>query len=48
MFNDFPRGGRRLICKSEGIAATFVAATQVFDQNEHTGAMPGRVLGSYQ
>jgi hypothetical protein len=48
MVNDFPRGRHRLICKSEGIAATFVAATRVFDQNEHTGAMPGRVLGSYE
>lgn len=46
--NDLPCGGRRLICKSEGVAATFVAGTRVFDRNEHTGAMPGRVLRSYE
>ena len=28
---DFPRGGRRLISRAEGVVATFVAGTQVFD-----------------
>ncbi len=43
-----PRNGRRLICESEGIAATFVAGTQLYDEGRHTGAMPGRVLRSYE
>jgi N-acyl-D-amino-acid deacylase len=46
--HDFPRGGRRLISRAEGVVATFVAGTQVFDQGEHTGALPGRVLRSYE
>ena len=45
---DFPRHGRRLISKADGIVATFVAGTQVFDRGEHTGALPGRVLRSYE
>ena len=45
---DFPRQGRRLISRATGIVATFVAGTQVFDHGEHTGALPGRVLRSYE
>jgi N-acyl-D-aspartate/D-glutamate deacylase len=45
---DFPRHGRRLISRATGIVATFVAGTQVFDHGEHTGALPGRVLRSYE
>jgi N-acyl-D-amino-acid deacylase len=44
---DFPRQGRRLISKTEGVVATFVAGTQVYDQGTHTGAFPGRVLRSH-
>ena len=44
--HDFPRNGRRLICKANGIEATFVSGTQVFDKGTHTGEMPGRVLRS--
>ncbi len=43
---DFPRGGRRLIAKAEGVAATFVAGTQVYDNGVHSGELPGRVLRS--
>ena len=43
---DFPRGGRRLISKAEGVVATFVAGTQVFYRGTHTGALAGRVLRS--
>ena len=46
--HDFPRGGRRLISKAEGVKATFVAGTQVFDSGNHTGELPGRVLRSYE
>ena len=38
------RQGRRLIARSEGIMATFVAGVQVYDHNTHTGALPGRIL----
>jgi N-acyl-D-aspartate/D-glutamate deacylase len=44
---DFPRGGRRLISKADGVAATFVAGTPVYEHGVHTGALPGRVLRSY-
>jgi N-acyl-D-aspartate/D-glutamate deacylase len=43
---DFPRQGRRLIAKAEGVRATFVAGQQVYEQGTHTGALPGRVLRS--
>jgi len=46
--HDFPRNGRRLICEAEGIEATFVAGTQVYERGTHTGATPGRVLRSYE
>jgi N-acyl-D-aspartate/D-glutamate deacylase len=45
---DFPRQGRRLISRADGIVATFVAGTQLYDQGNHTGAMPGRILRSYE
>jgi N-acyl-D-aspartate/D-glutamate deacylase len=44
--HDLPCNGRRLICESEGIKATFVAGTQLYDEGRHTGAMPGRILRS--
>jgi N-acyl-D-aspartate/D-glutamate deacylase len=44
--SDFPRNGRRLIAKAEGIMATFVAGQQLYDNGTHTGALPGRVLRS--
>src|SRR5262245_18817473 len=46
--HDLPCNGRRLICESEGIKATFVAGTQLYDDGRHTGAMPGRILRSYE
>jgi N-acyl-D-aspartate/D-glutamate deacylase len=45
---DLPCQGRRLISRSEGIAATFVAGAQLYDHGTHTGAMPGRILRSYE
>jgi N-acyl-D-amino-acid deacylase len=45
---DLPCNGRRLISESEGIAATFVAGVQLYDHGQHTGAMPGRILRSYE
>ena len=46
--HDLPCNGRRLISESEGIKAVFVAGTQLYDEGKHTGAMPGRVLRSYE
>ncbi|MBM3225362.1 MAG: amidohydrolase family protein, partial [Candidatus Tectomicrobia bacterium] len=45
---DFPKQGRRLIAKAEGVMATFVAGAQVYAQGTHTGAFPGRVLRSHE
>jgi N-acyl-D-amino-acid deacylase len=45
---DLPCNGRRLISESEGITATFVAGVQLYDHGQHTGAMPGRILRSYE
>jgi N-acyl-D-aspartate/D-glutamate deacylase len=45
---DLPCNGRRLVSESEGIKATFVAGTQLYDDGKHTGAMPGRILRSYE
>jgi N-acyl-D-aspartate/D-glutamate deacylase len=46
--HDLPCHGRRLISESEGIKAVFVAGTPLFEEGEHTGALPGRVLRSYE
>ena len=46
--HDFPCNGRRLISKAKGVEATFVAGTQVYERGTHTGALPGRVLRSYE
>lgn len=46
--DDFPLGGRRLIAKAEGIEATFLAGTQLYNHGEHTGELPGRILRSYE
>ena len=45
---DLPCNGRRLVSESEGIKATFVAGAQLYDEGKHTGAMPGRILRSYE
>jgi N-acyl-D-amino-acid deacylase len=45
---DFPNRGRRLISRAEGVEATFIAGTQVFQRGAHTGALPGRVLRSHE
>lgn len=41
---DLPAGGRRLVQKVDGYAATFVAGTPVFEHGEHTGALPGKLV----
>ena len=42
--NDLPAGGKRLVQRVEGYAATLVAGTPVFERGEHTGAKPGRLV----
>ena len=42
--DDLPAGARRLRQTAEGIAATLVAGEVVLENNEHTGALPGRLL----
>ena len=42
--DDLPAGARRLKQTAEGIAATVVAGEIVLRDNEHTGALPGRLL----
>jgi N-acyl-D-amino-acid deacylase len=44
MVHDLPAGGRRLIQRADGYVATFVAGTQITDQGEPTGALPGRLV----
>lgn len=45
---DLPGGGTRLVQKSAGIRATFVAGVPVLVNGEHTGALPGRLIRGRQ
>ncbi|MSO77517.1 MAG: D-aminoacylase [Alphaproteobacteria bacterium] len=42
--HDLPAGGRRLIQRADGYAATLVAGTTVFENGTHTGALPGKLV----
>ena len=44
--HDLPAGGRRLVQRVDGYAATLVAGTPVFEHGQATGAMPGRLVRS--
>jgi len=41
---DLPAGARRLKQKSDGIKATIVNGEVLLRNNEHTGALPGKLL----
>ena len=41
---DLPAGARRLKQKSDGLLATVVNGKVVLRNNEHTGALPGKLL----
>jgi N-acyl-D-aspartate/D-glutamate deacylase len=41
---DLPAGGRRLTQRARGYRHTFVAGTETLREDEHTGALPGRLL----
>lgn len=47
MVNDLPGGEKRLIQKAKGIHTTLVNGEILITNGEHTGALPGRVLGSF-
>jgi N-acyl-D-aspartate/D-glutamate deacylase len=41
---DLPAGGRRLMQRANGYRHTFVAGTETLCDDQHTGALPGRLL----
>ena len=42
--HDLPAGGKRLLQKASGYAATIVAGEITYRDGEATGALPGRLL----
>ena len=44
MVYDLPAGGKRIIQRSEGYVATICDGTVTYEEGEHTGALPGRLL----
>jgi N-acyl-D-aspartate/D-glutamate deacylase len=44
LVHDLPAGGQRLIQGVDGYIATMVAGETVFENGEHTGALPGRLV----
>lgn len=44
--DDLPGGGRRLVAEAEGVIYTIVNGQVLFENNRHSGALPGRVLRS--
>ena len=41
---DLPAGGRRLVQKAEGYDMTIKSGEVIFQQGEHTGALPGKLV----
>jgi N-acyl-D-amino-acid deacylase len=41
---DLPAGGRRLVQRASGYRSTIKSGVVTFDDGEHTGALPGRLL----
>ena len=48
LVHDLPAGGKRLVQAAEGYKATMVAGETVFEDGEHTGALPGRLVRAGQ
>ena len=44
MVADLPAGGRRLLQRARGFAATVVAGAVTYRGGEATGALPGRLV----
>jgi N-acyl-D-aspartate/D-glutamate deacylase len=42
--NDLPAGGRRLLQRAHGYAATFVSGVETYREGVETGALPGRLV----
>ncbi len=42
--HDMPANGRRFVQKVEGYRATICAGLPIFEQGEHTGALPGKLV----
>jgi N-acyl-D-aspartate/D-glutamate deacylase len=42
--HDLPGGGRRLVTQAEGIAYTIVNGQVLYEEQRHTGVLPGQVL----
>ena len=45
---DLPAGGRRLLQRAHGYAATIVRGEVVYEHGEPTGALPGRLVRGAQ
>ena len=48
MRGDLPGGGRRLVMPAEGVMHTVVNGSVLYEDQKHTGALPGQVLRSGQ
>ncbi len=48
LVNDLPAGGRRLMQEATGYRATVKAGAITFENGEHTGTLPGRLLRGAQ
>lgn len=44
MAYDLPAGGKRLVQKADGYVATICAGEVTYENGEHTGALPGRLM----
>jgi len=44
LVHDLPAGGKRLVQAAEGYKTTMVAGEAVFEDGEHTGALPGKLV----
>ncbi len=44
LWSDLPGGGQRIVQRAQGVRAVAVNGQLLFDDNKHTGALPGKVL----
>ena len=44
MVYDLPAGGKRLIQRASGYAMTICDGEVTYEDGEHTGALPGRLM----
>ena len=44
VLHDLPAGGRRLMQRADGYTATVVSGEVVYENGEHTGALPGKLI----